>query len=302
MSNILENKEYEFLNKFNLCYICYGGSYAYGTNNENSDIDIRGVYTEDINDIVSVYDNSKEVYVDNKTDTVVYSLKKFLTLVVGMNPNIIEMLGVREKDVLYANAIGKYMHDNVGMFLSKKAFFTFNGYALSQLGRLKNALNHNGVSISEKKNKLYNEYIKQYGSVFFYEDKIDLDVRDMPIDLAFDMINDIRSSLRNKSVGHRNNKKTEDKLNKHAMHLLRLFYMGIDILEKGKVNTYRYNEREMLLAIRKGEMSMEEVFKKTAELEERMKNAYRNSTLPDVIDKKIINDFYRKAMFDKSNL
>ena len=78
--------------------------------------------------------------------------------------------------------------------------------------------------------------------------------------------------------------------------------MGIDILEKGEVNTYRYNEREMLLAIRKGEMSMEEVFKKTAELEERMKNAYRNSTLPDVIDKKIINDFYRKAMFDKSNL
>jgi len=38
-------------------------------------------------------------------------------------------------------------------------------------------------------------------------------------------------------IGKRNKKKDNNHLNKHAMHLIRLFMMGIDILEKGEIIT-----------------------------------------------------------------
>ena len=36
-------------------------------------------------------------------------------------------------------------------------------------------------------------------------------------------------------AGHRNHKKDDDHLNKHAMHLVRLLMTGIEILEKGEI-------------------------------------------------------------------
>ena len=40
-------------------------------------------------------------------------------------------------------------------------------------------------------------------------------------------------------------------LNKHAMHLIRLFMMAIDILEKEEIITYRKDEHELLMKIRR---------------------------------------------------
>ncbi len=46
-------------------------------------------------------------------------------------------------------------------------------------------------------------------------------------------------------IGKRN-KKDDLHLNKHAMHLIRLFMMALDILEKGEVVTYRSAEHGAL--------------------------------------------------------
>ncbi len=45
-------------------------------------------------------------------------------------------------------------------------------------------------------------------------------------------------------LNHRNSKKDELHLNKHAMHLIRLLVTGTEILEGKGVNTYREKERE----------------------------------------------------------
>ena len=51
-----------------------GGSYAYGTNNEDSDIDLRGVTLPLSSDLLGLTDF--EQYEDRRTDTVIYSLIK----------------------------------------------------------------------------------------------------------------------------------------------------------------------------------------------------------------------------------
>ncbi len=53
------------------------------------------------------------------------------------------------------------------------------------------------------------------------------------------------------NVNHRNNKKDELHLNKYAIHLIRLFLMGIEILEGKGINTYRANDKELFAGHKK---------------------------------------------------
>ena len=59
-------------------------------------------------------------------------------------------------------------------------------------------------------------------------------------------------------LGKRNKKKDDLHLNKHAMHLIRLFMMALDILEKGEINTCRVAEHDLLMDIRFGKYQKED--------------------------------------------
>ena len=94
----------------------------------------------------------------------------------------------------------------------------------------------------------------------------------------------------------RNKKKDEDHLNKHAMHLIRLYLMCLDILENEKIATYRENDRDELLAIRSGKYQNEdgtykkEFFDMVTEYEKRLEYAKNNTSLPDEPDTKKIEE------------
>lgn len=86
-------------------------------------------------------------------------------------------------------------------------------------------------------------------------------------------------------LNHRNNKKTNEELNKHAMHLVRLLKMGTEILEGKGIITYRENDRDALLEIRNGKYQKEDgsfyedFFESIDELEIKFKYAANNSNL-----------------------
>ena len=70
-------------------------------------------------------------------DMVIYSLQKFFKLASECNPNIIEILNTDPEDWILETPIFHKLWESRDLFLSKKAKFTFSGYALSQLKRIK---------------------------------------------------------------------------------------------------------------------------------------------------------------------
>ena len=76
--DLLDRPEYQFLKHHprlgkNIIFLTYGGSHAYGTNVEGSDIDIRGCTLNSKADLLGMGDF--EQVVDTETDTTVYAFK-----------------------------------------------------------------------------------------------------------------------------------------------------------------------------------------------------------------------------------
>ncbi len=126
-----ENSEFW---KTNLVYKCYGGSISYGTNIADSDTDVKGICIPPREYLLGL--NSFEQKEIEKPDTVIYSLEKFVRLAMRCNPNIVEMLFVRENHILFCNRWGKELLDIRDEFLSKQARHSFGGYAHAQLQQM----------------------------------------------------------------------------------------------------------------------------------------------------------------------
>jgi Predicted nucleotidyltransferase len=121
---LLKKEEYQFIHTNsrlgqNIILLGLGGSYSYGTNNDNSDLDIRGITMNMKSDLIGL--SKFEQYVDDKTDTVIYSFNKMIKLLLECNPNTCEILGMRSEHYLMLSEIGQELLDNKNIFLSKRA-------------------------------------------------------------------------------------------------------------------------------------------------------------------------------------
>lgn len=320
---ILIRPEYDFMKTHpqlgnNVILLTYGGSYAYGTNHAGSDIDLRGIATRSRSEILTGED--WEQVVERETDTTVYSLDKYMFLAQENNPNTIELLS---PNAPYGFAVltepGKMLVDNNHIFLSRQVERTFGKYADTQLRRLMNKaarklsqaeleahilksmraqeLIYNGRLNSEK------EYIKLYLDEAVSEglDReifIDVKLEHLPLRKWPSMINDFANIVTTyDKMGQRNKKAIEHhKINKHMMHLVRLYLMAIDILEKEEIITYRQNDLPLLLSILNGDY-MDENSQPTPEFEElvnsmadRMAYAAKNTSLPLYPDAKRVRE------------
>ena len=271
----LQSNEYSFLYENehlgdNICLLGLGGSYSYGMNIEGSDIDIRGVATLRKEEILGT--QNFEQFENAETDTVIYGIKKFFSLLSACNPNIVELVGLRGCDYIYISPIGQMILDNKDLFLSKRAAASFGGYANAQLKRIRMAtmrdllpnLEKQEYMMTSMENSIFNLMSKhdlfKYGEFNLKVDTATEDIlvetnfKDLPVGQYIDMMNTLKTVKQDydKYVGHRNQKATEKKLNKHQAHLIRLYNMGIEILEKSEVNTYREEDHQLLMDIRNG--------------------------------------------------
>lgn len=323
-NKVLFSDEYKFLKTNehlgnNIILIGLGGSYAYGTNTENSDLDVRGCALNTKEEILT--NKNFDQFVNEETDTTIYSFNKLVSLLSNTNPNTIELMGLKPEHYLYLHPIGKELLDNAHLFLSKKAIHSFGGYANQQLRRMELLCNRN-VSQAQREQFILNTInnamydIKQAYQDFtdeeikLYIDKavqegydteifMDVNLKHYPLRDYCSVWNEMKSIVSSyNKIGKRNEKAiTHNKLGKHMMHLIRLYMMCLDILEKEQIITYREAEHDLLMDIRNGkyldsnDQPIPEFYKMVDEYEKRLDYAKLNTNLPDNPDYKKINEF-----------
>lgn len=319
----LNKNKYRFLRDLakerEILFLTLGGSHAYGTAIPTSDIDIRGCAAHTIPELLGM--SNFEQKIDNTTDTVVYGLKKFISLCCQCNPNIIEMLGCKPEHYLSINSLGKELLDNKKLFLSKRAIQSFGGYANQQLRRLQNALARDNYPQKEKELHIlgsilnsmnsFNDRFNKFddGSIKVYIDNstnseldteifLDVELKHYPLRDYKNIWSDMHNIVKDyDKLNKRNHKKDDAHLNKHAMHLVRLYLMCLDILEKEEINTFRENDLSLLMAIRSGKFQKEdgtyiaEFFELINELETKLDYAKCNTSLPEHPNMKKIEEF-----------
>ena len=305
-----------------------GGSYAYGTNVETSDIDLRGIALNNTDDLLLGRDF--EQVVDMTTDTTIYSLKKAFNLFHHCNPNTIEILGLNKDQILYSTPIWDIIQENKMLFISKRCIQSFGGYANAQLRRLETksariagqaqqeeyilgSIRNAEFDFKSRYAHFDNEHFKLYidrstKEEFDTEIMVDLNLHHYPLRDAASLFNDYNSIIRGyDKIGKRNSRAIDrSKLGKHMMHLVRLYLMLFDILEKGEINTYRKEEHELLMSIRNGEYLIDqstpkpEFYRIVDDLEKRLEADKKITTLPDDPDYNKIDKLYLKIIKELS--
>lgn len=321
---VLQTPDYDFLRTnehlgSNIILLTLGGSHAYGTNIEASDVDIRGCALNAKEEILT--NKNFEQFVNEDTDTTIYSFNKLIHLLTNVNPNTIEMLGCKPEHYLYLSPIGKELLDNRHLFLSKKCVHSFGGYANAQLRRLDNkAARLVGQSQQEKhilgsiENAMYDFKSKYFqfdsDSIKLYIDKavqegydteifMDINLHHYPLRDYKSMWSEMNNIVKDYGkFGKRNQNAIEHgKLSKHMMHLIRLYLMCLDILNEGEIITYREKDHDFLMDIRNGKYLDEnrqpipEFFDIVDEFEAKLNIAKETTDLPDNPNYDEINKF-----------
>lgn len=312
----IKSDEYSFLSSeeklgSNIMLLTLGGSLAYGTNiatdNHVSDIDLRGIRLNTLSELLYMKCDDKP-FENRDLDVVIYPLKQIINLLVRCNPNTIEILGTKSEHILHLSEEGKLLRDNAHLFLSQSAYSSFGGYATAQLRRLENALargeypqakkeehilktlQNKIISFEERYKPLTNDMLHLYTDLsdktsFDKEIFMDINLKKYPLRDFGGAYSELRQIVSDfDRLNHRNSKKDEQHLLKHAMHLIRLLKMGTEILQGKGINTYREYDRHILLDIRNGKYTYEDIFEMARILEEEFIYAKNNTCLPKSVD------------------
>ena len=310
---VFQDKKYDFLRTDehlgeNIILLALGGSHAYGTNVETSDIDLRGVVTNSAEEIL--LGNCFEHFVDPATDTTVYAFNKMIRLLIACNPATIEILGCKPEHYLYVGDAGKLLLENKKIFLSRRCCNTFMGYAAAQMRKLDNKTARKAGQAGTEKYVLRSienarcEFKQHYfptgeDSIKLYIDDainpeyekeifMDISLKKYPLRDYAGMWDEMKTIASNYD---RSSKKvtqfgSREKIGKHMMHLIRLYLMCIDILEKEEIITYRADEHDLLMKIRNCEFLDEndqpipEFYEMVHEYDARFEHAKQNTSLP----------------------
>jgi hypothetical protein len=350
----------------NTIFLFTRGSQAYGTNTPESDEDIGGICLPSKKVLYGIEKfEQDDVWKDEKgekVDKVVYNLNKALDLMLECNPNMLDFLYAPERVIKLTTPIWKRFTDIRDEFLCLKAKWSFQGYAMSQLGRIKT---HRNYLLNPPKNepkradydlpersifpetqyeviaKLSSQYVDPDKQDEFYSEVTKMFDREgalifkkyIPIKYYPFAIADFKkrqkeflhmiSSVSGTFLKDEYNKMAENELSyissmynwkryidwkngrnkkraeieakcgidgKFASHLIRLLGMAIEIMEGKGVLVDRTNiDRDILIEIRNGLWTFEQVVELSDKLNAQADNLYKSCTLPNNPNYDLIN-------------
>lgn len=325
IKNLINTPDYDFLRTDprlgdKIILLGLGGSHAYGTNIETSDVDIRGCCLQSKHDLLR--EVPFEQFTNEATDTVIYSFSKLINLLCNCNPNTIEILGLNRDQYIYLSPIGEELIAHKDLFISQRCIHTFGGYANQQLYKLQQLAKHH-MDTDKLEQHILNtlthmqdefvdmfelldksDFIKLYIDKSNKEDMnteifMDVKLSHYPVRDYAGMWSLLQNTTRQyNQLGSRNKKALDHgKISKHMMHLVRLYHMCFDILERGEINTYRSYDHDELMEIRNGKyvddnnQILPEFFEMVDALEAKLAYDKENTSIPKKADMNKIMDF-----------
>jgi len=284
------------------------GSHAYGLNVPTSDEDFKGVCIKPREFYFGCRKFEQAEHMGSKSDgvdSVIYSIDKFVALALDCNPNIIEVLHVADSDVLVIDEFGEELRERRNDFISKKARFTFSGYAHAQLKRIKThrawLLNPPVAPPTREEFGLPTKgapTASELGAFVSLEEKgqlpevpkhlVTLFVKEKAFRAECDHYAQFKSWEKSRNPARAELEAKFGMDTKHAMHLVRLMRMCVEILDTGIVNVKRH-DRDELLAVRYGKMSYDELIEHAECLEKKADELYVTSKVRKEPDRKAMD-------------
>ncbi len=139
----------------NMHYETIMGSVAYGVSSDTSDMDVYGwcippkdeVFPHLRGEIIGFgkqkhrFANYQEHHLKDEDkgkeyDLNVYNIVDYFQLVMGNNPNMIDSLFTPDNCILHITRIGQMVREKRKIFLHKKCWHTFKGYAYQQVAKM----------------------------------------------------------------------------------------------------------------------------------------------------------------------
>jgi len=280
-----------------LISLCWRGSVAHGMYVPKSDPD-----SIDDKDVMGIYIGPLEHYLgfgrddvyeqwEGEWDCVFYELRKFIGLLLNCNPNVLSLLWLKPTGIIYESPLGQRMREHRDLFVTKKAYHSFSGYAHAQFKKM--------ISFNQEAQALMQQLEEQLASFGIDPESCDAGHSLRTLDgqpfvgattEMMEVVKRYRGERRRYySGGYMGTKRRELVRRvgydaKNAAHLIRLLRMGIEFLTEGTMHVERADAPE-LMSIKRGEWSLEKVKAEAERLFQLSQEAYVRSTLPPEPDR-----------------
>lgn len=283
-----------------LVYETVHGSRAYGLARAGSDEDLRGVIVGPPRWYLGFVGGPEQIA--RSDDDVWLEIRKLVRLAAAANPSILEILFTDPEHHRVVTPEGQLLLDARERFLSKRVESTFAGYALAQLGRIRThrrwllappreeptrtafGLPERTTIPKDQMGAL--EALMERGALegaALPENFLDVLAREKRYRAARREWEQHRQWMRERNPARAALEAAHGYDTKHAMHLVRLLRMALEVLETGRLVVTR-PDREELLAIRDGAWTYDALEANAEALRARVQAAASTSPLPDTVD------------------
>jgi len=276
------------------------GSFAYGVSSDTSDIDIYGWTIPDKETVFphlgghihgfgkppSTFEQFQEHHIkwgEKEYDICIYNIVKYFSLCIQNNPNMIDSMFVPPNCIITSSKIADIVRDRRSEFLHKGCYHKFKGYAYSQLHKCRNKTHEHleDIDLFENKHQIIHTTSLQDITIELRRRENDHPI----VSLSQDLKRLTYAELRNYHTlfikGIEKSRRFESTKvagldRKFLYHVVRLADECEQILETGTLDLH--HAREHLKAIRRGEVTLDEVEKWFHEKERHLEKLYSEST------------------------
>jgi hypothetical protein len=287
----------------NLIFLGWRGSVAHGmyvpSDDPDSidDKDLMGVFVGRLEHYLGFGGSDVREKWEGVYDCVFYEVRKMVSLLLNCNPNVLSLLWLKDNAIIFNTPFGQRLQENRDIFVTKKAYHSFNGYAYGQFKRMTHMNQEVLADIQTRKVQLLSlACTERDGEIVLPPGATD--------DLIerYRQYEELRGNYYKGYMGDKRRRLVErfGYDTKNAAHLIRILRMGIEFLTEGTLYVEREDKHE-LMDIKRGLWPLDKVQAEAERLFALASEAYVRSSLPAEPDRKraerlvidIVSDFHK---------